>query len=169
MTISIVRYAAFCERLPGLNIMNFLNQHYFALLHSVISNNEGTIGPMIGDTQIAYWSLSGKKTSTDRACRAAARLLVTLALDQQGLPSEQRFEATVGIATGQVLRVGQQILGNTVNLSSRLCTLSKSYLAPVLVDSETARQSSAATFRSLDRVLIEGKGPLEIYELVDAS
>lgn len=80
-----------------------------------------------------------------------------------------KLEMRIGINTGPVLVSGKEILGDTVNIAARLCSLAKG--GQTIVSSSCVQSQKAVTpglFRDLGDVPIKGKSaPLALFELLD--
>ena len=177
-------FTRLCESLTPDAAVRFLNR-YFALMAQVIQARQGIIDKYIGDSVMAFWG----EPFTDAS--AHARLCCEAALDQRarlealrddlpnllglrhGLP---RVEARMGIASGDVLvgNIGSEtargytVIGDTVNLASRLEQANKFYGSEILVSAETRRQASEDfLFRELDFLRVVGREePERVFELL---
>ncbi|HNQ03026.1 MAG TPA: adenylate/guanylate cyclase domain-containing protein [Thiobacillaceae bacterium] len=177
-------FTQMCEGLTPDATVRFLNG-YFALMAQVIRERQGIIDKYIGDSVMAFWG----QPFTDAERHAA--LCCEAALDQRakldafradlpnvlglrvGLP---RVEVRMGIATGEVLvgNIGSEtargytVIGDTVNLASRLEQANKFYGTRILVSAETRRLAGEAfDFREMDSLQVMGRSePERIYELL---
>jgi adenylate cyclase len=137
------------------------------------------VDKIVGDAIIAFWGApTAMPDQTDRALKAVLECRDTLAtLNQtwgvQGLPE---LPTRFGLATGPVVvgnmgaptRLAYTVLGDTVNLASRLEALNKVYGTRILVDIG-ARQAGGDGFamRHLDRIIVVGKTQAtDIFELL---
>jgi class 3 adenylate cyclase/CHASE3 domain sensor protein len=177
-------FTRMCEGLTPDAAVRFLNR-YFALMSEVIQARQGIIDKYIGDSVMAFWG----QPFTDESSHAA--LCCEAALDQRdkleefradmpnllgirhGLPS---VDARMGIATGEVLvgnigsatARGYTVIGDTVNLASRLEQANKFYRSHILV-SEQTRNLAGDTFlfREVDSLRVMGRTETErIFELL---
>jgi adenylate cyclase len=142
---------------------------YFDELTRVITAAGGTIDKFIGDAVMAFWGApSPKPDHAARACEAAIRIQRALASMRASArsPSLAGLHARVGVASGAVLvgnvgtpdRFNYTVMGDTVNLASRLEGLNKLYGTPILVSDATftaARDRVVA--RPVDLVAVKGK------------
>ncbi len=137
----------------------------------------GTLDKYLGDGIMAVFG--APLTRSDDACRAARtaiemqRALVSLNHDwaARGRPPVQ---VGIGINTGQVTagnigssrRMDYTVIGDTVNLASRLC--SNAAGGQILVSDSTFRQlGGALPAERLDPIRVKGKAePVEIYQLL---
>jgi adenylate cyclase len=140
---------------------------YFDQMTKVIAENRGTVDKFIGDAIMAFWNAPHDDAQHARmACLAALgcqrRLENMKALDSKlaGL------SARVGLATGEVLvgnigapdRMNYTVMGDTVNLASRLEGLGKKYGTGILVNHATYEAAKdAVVMRQIDLVAVKGK------------
>ena len=136
----------------------------------IVSGHEGTLDKYIGDAIMAFWGAPRPQPDHAlRACRAA--LAMAERLDglrprwrERGLPD---VDVGMGINTGpmSVGFVGSQdrfynytVLGDAVNLASRLEGANREYGTRILLGDETrTRAGEAVVTRPLDRVRVKGK------------
>ncbi len=167
----------------GLTLL--MNRLLTPLSHAIIEN-DGTIDKYMGDAVMAFWNapVDDAQHATD-ACVAAVSMLEKL----EALNEERKIEAEeegreflplnagVGINTGDCvvgnmgsdMRFDYSVLGDAVNLASRLEGQSKSYGVPVIVGSATADLVKARfALVELDLIRVKGKQEPEcIYTLFD--
>jgi len=173
----IVGFTGLSERL-GDAIVPVLGE-YLEIASSAISARNGTIDKFIGDAVMAFW---GAPAPNDRhavdACAAALecqrRLRQRCAeLDGKGvLPLRIR----VGINTGRMLvgnigsseRLSYTVIGDAVNVASRLEAVNKLYGTEILIGEDTcAAAGDAILVRRLDKVAVYGRAQgLAVYELL---
>ncbi|MBM4181753.1 MAG: HAMP domain-containing protein [Betaproteobacteria bacterium] len=177
-------FTRLCEGLTPDAAVRFLNR-YFALMAEVIRARQGIIDKYIGDSIMAFWG----QPFTDEASHAS--LCCEAALDQRnrledfradlpnllgirhGLPEVQ---ARMGIASGEVLvgNIGSEtargytVIGDTVNLASRLEQANKFYDSRILVSEATRKLASDTfVFRELDLLRVMGREESErVHELL---
>jgi adenylate cyclase len=145
-------------------------------LTAAIHERRGTIDKYMGDAIMAFWGAP----LTDPA---HARNAVLAALDMIACTARIREEFAargwppvhigVGVSTGPMnvgnmgskFRMAYTVLGDTVNLGSRLEGLTKQYGADVIVSGVTMQAIPDMHFRELDAVRVKGKNePVKIYE-----
>ena len=142
-------------------------------LSDIVMRHGGTIDKYIGDCLMAFWN--APLDDPDHAAHAVTAALEMLeAIDT--LNAELRREAAghaayvlrigIGINTGDCVvgnmgsnqRFDYSVLGDAVNLASRLEGASKSYGVPLLLGEATARQASpAVAMFELDRITVKGR------------
>ena len=152
---------------------------YFGPLSADIQATGGTVDKYIGDAIMAYWGAPGPNPDhAIAACEAALRNQASL----EGLRRRWRLEgkpelfARVGIHTGDVIvgnigseaRLNYTVMGDTVNLASRLEGLGKHYGTRILIGEATHRDvRSDVIARVVDRVSVKGKTEgMLVYELL---
>jgi adenylate cyclase len=177
-------FTRLCEGLTPDAAVRFLNR-YFALMAEVIQARQGIIDKYIGDSVMAFWGqpFTDETSHAALCCEAAldqrARLdefradLPNLLGVRHGLPS---IEARMGIASGEVLvgNIGSEtargytVIGDTVNLASRLEQANKFYRSRILVSAQTRQLAGDAfVFREIDSLRVMGRvEPERVYELL---
>jgi len=163
------------------HLVKLLNA-YLTEMSNIVLDLKGTIDKYEGDAIIAFF---GAPVSFDdhpaRACLSALRMkkmerhLNEHFINEDLSPSP--LHTRIGINTG-IMVVGNMgtdrkmdytIMGNSVNLASRLEGVNKQYGTWILISEETCRAAgSGFTVRQLDRVRVVGiEEPVRLYELID--
>lgn len=174
----IANFTAISEQLPARELMIGLSE-YFEEMTRPISRERGTVDKFIGDAVMAFW---GAPLEDDRqawhACRAALNCQRALhKLNQrrisQGAPP---FNTRIGLHTGFTIvgnmgsneRLNYTVLGDNVNLASRLEGLNKRYQTGIIISQATYRYvRNQFITRPLDLVAVQGKSSgVLIYELM---
>jgi adenylate cyclase len=173
-------FTTISEQLDPHVLLEVLNQYLTPMTDIIVSGHQGTLDKYIGDAIMAFWG--APKAQPDhalRACRAALAMLEELerlraGWRAQGVPD---IDIGIGLNTGpmSVGFVGSQdrfynytILGDAVNLASRLEGANKQYGTRIIIGPETYQQVRAqVVVRQLDLVRVKGKRePVRIYELL---
>ena len=178
MTVMFVDLAGFTgmsERL-GDRIIPLLSR-YFDSVSVEIQNQNGTIDKFIGDAVMAFWG--APSSNPDHAvdcCRAA--LACRRAVEEAGLADDhgERVQIRIGINSGDMLvgnigsevRLNYTVIGDAVNIASRLESTNKAYGSTIIIGPETRRLAgNSIVVRELDRLAVYGRaGGLQIYELL---
>lgn len=168
-------FTTLSEHLPPAQVVDLLNTH-FAVMSEIIFRHDGTLDKFIGDAIMAFWGAPIRVPHhAEQAVRAAIEM--RRALDE--VNRRLRAKGYPDIAIGLGLNSGECILGNigstrkldytvigdTVNIASRLEGLSKLYGEPIVI-SEYTRAELPDTFPCaiLDLVRVKGKEhPLAIH------
>jgi adenylate cyclase len=157
----------------------FLLNEYLGEMTDIIFQRWGTLDKYIGDAIMAFWgSPFPQDDHATKACAAA--LEMGARLDELNLKWEvqgrRQLAIGVGINTGNVnvgnmgsdKRLAWTVMGDHVNLASRLEGLTKEYRVRIVLGENTYRQvKDEYVCRELDRIRVKGKQqPVAIYELM---
>ncbi len=150
------------------DLIDYLND-YMSPMSDIIIKNAGTIDKYIGDAIMAYWNAPLDVTyHADMAVTSAIEQIEALKPLNEKLKKEALPEIKIGIGihTGEVVvgemgshdRSDYTIIGDTVNLGSRVEGLCKVYFSEILI-SEATKESLVQTYklREVDSVLVKGK------------
>ena len=173
-------FTAMAEKLPPATVMALLNR-YFQAMEEAIRAYGGIINKFVGDSLMAIFGtpLNPLADHAEAAIWAAAEMTRTLRLfnEAQRVRGEPTLRIGIGIATGTVVagnvggteRIEYTLIGNTVNVASRLEAMTKKMGVPILLSEETARAASETfPLRLLGSVNVRGKQePVTVYT-VDA-
>ncbi|MGC9398521.1 MAG: adenylate/guanylate cyclase domain-containing protein [Anaerolineae bacterium] len=170
-------FTALTERLSAAVLIELLNR-YFEALSTVILEHGGLINKFGGDSLLAVFGapLNPLEQPADEAVQTAEEILVMLEAfnAEQRRRGEPQLRIGIGVATGPVVagnvgsreRMEYTVIGDTVNLASRLEALTKEHPVAVLIDDETARQTTSVSLRPLGEVTVRGKEtPVRVYTL----
>lgn len=159
-------FTTLSEGMPPPELLSFLNE-YFSRISRIIDHEKGVIDKYIGDEVMAIFG--APLPSSDHAVRAVAAAVGMLKELEQFNDEHQRLmplRIGIGIATGPVVagnvgspeRLNYTVLGDTVNVASRLQGLTKEYHVPLIV-SGTTYENVAARFscRLLGKVAVRGR------------
>jgi adenylate cyclase len=177
MFTDIAGYTAISEQL-GDDVVPLLAE-YLEAVSTAVLNHSGTIDKFIGDGVMAFWGapLPNERHAID-ACAAALECQHLLSLQRQAAKDRGRtpLRIRVGINTGRMLvgnigsneRLSYTVIGDPVNVASRLEPLGKLYGADIIIGEETRSAAGEVIIvRRLDRVAVYGRtGGLVIYELL---
>ncbi len=162
-----------------------LINHFLTPMTNAIIDHNGTIDKYIGDAIMAFWNAPLHDAAHEiNACEASLEMLRRVdALNQQreqeARETGQRFipiKIGVGINTGRCvvgnmgsdLRFNYSVLGDSVNLASRLEGQSKTYGVPIILGSRTAQAAhDKFAMLELDMITVKGKTqPETIYTVL---
>ncbi len=163
------------EGLQPKELTSLMNA-YLTPMTQIVQKHRGTIDKYIGDALMAFWGapLPDEKHA-ENSVRAAMDMLqrldnLNLEFAQRGWPP---IEVGFGINTG-IMNVGDMgsefrraytVMGDSVNLGSRLEGLTKDYGVPIIVGEVTRHAVPNMLFRELDKVRVKGKQePVTIYQ-----
>jgi len=161
-------FTTISERLDPETVVGLLND-YLSAMTEIILEEEGTVDKFEGDAIMAFWGAPlDQPDQARRACRAAWRQQAALAelnrrlIDLDLPPLSMRIglhtgEAIVG-NLGSARRFDYTVIGDTVNLASRLEGLNKFYSSHIMASAATvAGCGEGVEFRELDLVAVKGK------------
>ena len=176
-------FTSLSEQLAPEELTALLNR-FLTPLTDVILNEQGTIDKYMGDCIMAFWNAPVDVPEHEyRACSAALKMLDALTNLNQALRREaeesgadiQELRIGIGINSGTALagnlgseqRFDYSILGDSVNLASRLEGQSKTYGVEILMSEATRAPVRDLAFLELDLVQVVGKSePVRIFTLV---
>lgn len=153
---------------------------YIEAMSSAIAAHGGTIDKFMGDGVMAFWGAPEPNPDQEAdACRAALACLESLAQadvrDDQGRPLLVR----IGINSGDVLvgnvgtdrRLNYTVIGDAVNVASRIEALNQTYGTSILIGAATRRAlGEGFLLRKVDHVALRGRaGAVDLYELCGAN
>ena len=172
-------FSSISERLTPSELVQVLND-YLTDMCDIILSAEGTVDKFEGDSIMAFW---GAPTRQDdharRACFAAIEMndrLVELraeALQKSVAPLVVRMGMNTGAMVvgnmGSKQRMNYTIMGDAVNLASRLEGANKAYGSGMMISESTYRFCEGdVDVRELDRITVVGKSePVTVYQLLN--
>jgi adenylate cyclase len=174
----IAGFTGLSERL-GDQIIPLLSS-YLDTMSREVSTHGGTIDKFIGDAVMAFWGAPAANADhAADACRAA--LACQRALRESGLTDDsgRPLRVRVGVNSGDMLvgnigsqfRLNYTVIGDAVNIASRLEGANKEYGTDIIIGEETRRLAGDRIHvRELDRLMVYGRaGGIAIYELLDVA
>jgi class 3 adenylate cyclase len=187
MTVMFCDVKGFTSTSEGMTpqgLVKVMNR-YFSTMSAPIRQHQGIIDKYIGDAIMAYWGppFAAEAEQTRLAGQAALEMLQLVPQLRAELPEllgvralPNTFDIRIGIATGEVLvgSIGSElmmsytVMGDTVNLASRLEGANKEYGGRILVSEATATGASAAIeAREIDRLVTLGQTrPQAVFEIM---
>ncbi len=173
----IAGFTGLSERL-GDRIIPLLS-NYLDIMSREVSAEGGTIDKFIGDAVMAFWGAPAANADhAVDACRAALACQQALRAelkDDGGRPLRVR----IGINSGEMLvgnigsefRLNYTVIGDAVNVASRLEGANKDYGTDIIIGEQTRRLAGdRVQVRELDRLMVRGRmGSLAIYQLLAAA
>jgi adenylate cyclase len=173
----IRNFTTISEGMSATDLVDMLN-NYFTPMTEIIHKHVGTVDKYIGDLIMAFWGapLNDKKHAY-HAMLAALQMQEQLRQMRQLIETKKWPEISMGMGINSgVMSVGDMgsrfrrnytVLGDAVNLASRVEGLTKYYGVNILVTENTQRDQPKLIFRKIDKVKVKGKKTgVAIYELV---
>jgi adenylate cyclase len=175
----VAGFTTVSEKLSPEELVSLLNE-YLSEMSNIVLEHEGIIDKYEGDLIMAEWGAPVfYEEHAEFACRAALvmqKRLAELRVDWQkrGIPE---LYSRVGINTGAMI-VGNMgclevfdytVMGDAVNLASRLEGANKSYSTTIMIGPETYHDvKDIFVTRMLDDLIVKGKDePVRVYELIE--
>jgi adenylate cyclase len=172
----LVGFTSLTENMPPRDVAHMLND-YFSLMTEVIFKHEGTLDKFIGDAIMAVFG--SPFPSSDHALKAvecAREMRVALSeFNQERAGRDAPLEFRIGINTGRVVagdigspqRMEYTVLGNTVNMASRLESEVARPGSIVIGDSTFEKVRETIACRRLEGVTVKGISRLfNAYEVI---
>ncbi|MBL3520920.1 adenylate/guanylate cyclase domain-containing protein [Arcobacter lanthieri] len=166
------------EQLNAKDLIKFLNR-YMQPMSEIIIKYQGTIDKFIGDAIMAYWNAPiDIKNHADMALKASLEQLKELETLNSELKKENlpQIDIGIGLNTGEVivgemgssLRSDYTVIGDSINLGSRVESLCKYYGSKLNITNFTKdKLKDEYTLRFLDFVMVKGKNePVEIWQVL---
>ncbi|MGB6948061.1 MAG: adenylate/guanylate cyclase domain-containing protein [Methyloceanibacter sp.] len=179
-------FTSISEGLDAEELTRFLNS-LFTPLSNIILEEQGTIDKFMGDSVMAFWNAPlDDAEHADHACRAALRMMG----EMKGLNEHWQHEAEakgrqftpvkigIGINTGVCCvgnlgtetRFDYSVIGDNVNIASRLEGQSKTYEMVTIVGESTTTRAPDFAFLEIDVLKVKGKsGATRIFALLGDS
>lgn len=187
MTIMFCDMSGFTAMSEGMTpggLVKVMN-HYFTVMSGPIRAHRGVIDKFIGDAIMAYWGppFVEDAEQAQLSCVAALDMADQVPALQKQLPDLLGIRAMpvacdlrIGIATGEVLTgsIGSElmmsftVMGDAVNLASRLEAVNKVYGTRILISEATAAAiGSDFELREIDRLAVVGQAvPQAVFEVM---
>ena len=180
MLFSDIRaFTTLTEELGAQGTVALLNE-YFTLMVQCITDEGGMLDKFIGDAIMAEFGIPvAHEDDPDRGMRAAIKMITELrALNQRRQARGQKpILMGVGLNTDKVVsgnigspkRMDYTVIGDGVNLASRLESACKEYSAQILCSEFTYRKLKGTyRMREIDLVIVKGKTePIGVHEVLD--
>ncbi len=174
----IEQFTSISEKLAPEDLVSVLNE-YLNVMTSLIFANDGTLDKYEGDAIMAFWGAPLPQADhAFLACRSAVRMQesidgLTRLWEGEGKPI---LRTRIGINTAEVIvgnlggvnRFDYTVVGDGVNLGSRLENANKEYRTRIIIGENTyAKVGDRVIVRELDLLVAAGKTePIRIYELL---
>jgi len=172
-------FTTISESLSPEKLCEFMNE-YFTPMTAIILGSGGTLDKYIGDAIMAFWGAPvSMPNHASVAAKAAVQMLFALDKLRHDMPAKGFPKPDIGIGLntgpmsvgnmGSAARFSYTVMGDAVNLGSRLEGLTKDYGIKIMVSEFTAKQLSRNElfFRDLDDIRVKGKNePVNVYELM---
>lgn len=171
-------FTAISETMEAKSLVDLLNK-YLTAMAKIILENRGVVDKFIGDAIMAFWGAPLLlKNHAEAAVRTA--LLMSRQLKEYNKEWEKigypEIKIGIGLNTGEAVvgnigsyeRFDYTVIGDNVNLSSRLEGLTKFYGVNIIISDSTAEEvKDKFVLRQIDCVAVKGKvKAVKIYEVM---
>ena len=185
MFTDIDNFTSYTESVETQDLFRYLNEYFTELTNHVVANN-GTIDKYIGDSLMVMW---GMPTPLKNPCELACQTAIAVRNASNGLRDEWaqqkaplKFTTRIGLHYGEAIvgnvgaadRFNYTMVGDTVNVASRLEGANKTYKTNIIVSDAILKQlehenaSHRFAFRMIGEVTMKGKSKSTlVYELYD--
>jgi adenylate cyclase len=175
MFCDVRNFTALAEKLTPTQSLQLLNE-FLTEISRIVGEHDGVVDKYIGDGVMAIFGAPvARGDDTQRAALAALAIrdgvrALGVRLSGRGMPNP---EVGVGVNTSRMIagnigsptRLNYTVLGDGVNLASRLEGLTKRYHVPIVAGSRTREQVTGLVWRELDKVRVRGRSLAEcIFE-----
>ncbi len=171
----IRNFTTISEKLSAVELKSMLNE-FFTPITGIIFDYSGTIDKYVGDMVMAFWGAPlDDPDHRTHAVQAALKMLAKVEelkpmFKEKGLP-----EVNIGVGInsgmmsvgdmGSTYRRSYTVLGDAVNLGSRLEGITKAYGVKLLIGEQTYAGLNGILCRQVDKVQVKGKEePICIYQ-----
>lgn len=170
-------FTSLAEKMGARETRNLLNTYFDAMI-PIVFQHQGTLDKLMGDAIMAFFGAPiDLKDHPLKAAEAALQMVAELKnFKHRDVSGIDRLEAGIGINSGKVTigNLGSHdfmdytVIGDAVNMASRLEGLNKYYGTNIIVSQYTAsRLDERFLLRELDRVRVKGKAEAAaIFELI---
>jgi adenylate cyclase len=172
-------FTSLTEELGAQGTVALLNE-YFTLMVDCILKQGGILDKFIGDAIMAAFGIPiSHDDDEDRAVRTAIDMVATLNIWNKKRMGEGKKPVNIGIGLntdivvsgniGSPKRTDYTVIGDGVNLASRLESACKQYHSSILISENTCRKLRGTyQIREIDKVVVKGKSKsVSIYEVLD--
>ena len=168
-------FTTISESLDARELTQLMNE-FLTPITRVIQQHRGTIDKYMGDAVMAFWGAPlADKDHAEHALMAGLDMIKAVSdlgpvFAKKGWPP---IKVGVGVASGEMnvgnmgseFRIAYTVMGDTVNLGSRLEGLTKQYGVDMIVSEITTTMVPGFAFREVDLVRVKGKHkPVAIFE-----
>ena len=177
----IAGFTTIAESMAPEPLAEHLADYFDCVVHE-LQRHDATVDKLIGDAVMAFWG--APRPMADHARHAvdasvAAQTALTAANRRWREAGKPELPTRFGLASGEVIvgnmgaqdRLAYTVIGDTVNLASRLEGLNKQYGTRMMAEQSVVdAAASRHRWRRLDRVAVVGRAePTWVYELLDDS
>lgn len=180
-------FTTMSEKMTPTQLTTFLNK-YLTIMTDLILERRGVVDKYIGDAIMAFWGapLDNPRHHIDALETSLVMTEALAEFNRQNLGTDDpQIDIGIGLNSGRVTagnmgsekRFDYTVMGDTVNLASRLEGLTKTYGVHIIISEYTRKllddaelESRRILIREVDKVRVKGKKlPVTIFEVVDSD
>ena len=170
-------FTTLSETMSPQALVQLLNE-YLTSMTDCIMDYRGTLDKYIGDAIMCFWGAPiPQEDHALMACKCALKQMELLGNLNKNWPPEKQIHIGIGLNSGVTTvgnmgsegRMNYTVMGDNVNLASRLEGINKQYYTSIVISESTYKKvkDRGAIARELDDIRVKGKKkPVRIYELV---
>jgi len=176
-------FTTIAEGLSAEQLTRFINS-FLSPLTDIIIENQGTIDKYMGDAIMAFWNApADDPRHALHACTASLEIMRRMRILNEAWRAEAQAagrpfnDVAIGIGLnsgeccvgnlGSDRRFDYSAIGDTVNITARLESLTKAHKLTLLVGEDTARQAPELPFLEIDLVRLKGRtAPSHVFTLL---
>ncbi len=175
-------FSKISEKLTPQELITFLN-NFLTPMTEILMESQSTIDKYIGDAIMSFWNAPlDDPDHAANACRGSIQMIATLREMNKQFSDDPEtaplpVETAIGIGLnsgpcsvgnmGSTQRFAYSVLGDAVNLSSRLEGLTKQYKVHIIIGSSTAEAAPDFAHMEMDQLRVVGReAPERIFVLV---
>jgi adenylate cyclase len=174
----IAGFTSFSESLPPEELVLILNE-YLSTMTDIVFKHDGTLDKYEGDAVMAFWGAPIElDNNAVHACAAAVEMQDEIDVIREKWKSEGKpdIHVRIGLNSGEMVvgnmggrgKFDYTVIGDSVNLGSRLESANKQYGTYMMVSERTQELAKEKfIFRELDLIVVKGKTkPIKVFELL---
>lgn len=173
----IRNFTTLAERMSPRETVDMLNG-VFEDLYEAVTETGGVVDKFIGDAVMAVYGVPLAAGNDAHNAVSGARRMIGLVSEinrRTGRTGDQALRLGIGISTGEVIagtigspkRMDYTVIGDSVNLASRLQSTTKYYRVAIVVSEATAAVAGSEGMRELDLIRVRGRErPETIFQVV---
>ncbi len=170
-------FTTLSETMTPQELVHLLNE-YLTAMTDCLMDYRGTLDKYIGDAIMGFWGAPiPQEDHALLACKCALKQMALLEELNKQWPPEKQIHIGIGLNSGVTTvgnmgsegRMNYTVMGDNVNLASRLEGINKQYYTSIVISESTYAhvKDRGAICRELDDIRVKGKKkPVRIYELV---
>jgi adenylate cyclase len=171
-------FTSVSEKMGPQELVQFLNE-YLTEMTDLVFQHEGVLDKYMGDAIMAFWGApTDQPKHAEQACRTGFHMMRRLRELQPGWLERGLPPLNIGVGVnigpmtagnvGSKMRFDYTVMGDSVNLGSRLEGVNKEYGTNIIISDGTYEQvKESFNVRFLDQIAVKGKQqPTAIYELI---